>query len=145
MNKLEQGSRYEEMPDFGLEAFGIGKDFDINAAFQEAMQGVASDTDIALEEKVQRMEVIIREGTSEVYRDYVDFRQMATQMAIMCSHDHVLGQSMKSNETLLGFLDSHKADHGHNHDDSLHEKHDSKTNKKTKKKKRTSWFSILMK
>ena len=156
MNTLEQAPRYEEMPDFGMEAFGMSEDFDINAAFQEAIAGVASDTELALEEKVRRMEVIVNEGTSEMYRDFVDFRQMAAQMEIMCSHDHTFSQSMRGNETLSGFVDSHKADDGHNHADSLHRKHnhkedndeyeiDPKTGKKTKKMKRSGWFSILIK
>jgi hypothetical protein len=156
VNTLEQAPRFEELPGFGLETFGVNEDFDINVAFQEAIQGVASDTELALEEKVRRMEVIVNEGKSEVYRDYVDFRQIAAQMEIMCSHDHVFSQSMKGNETLSGLLDSHRTDDGHNHRDSLHGKHnhkkdddeydiDPKTGKKTKKKKRTGWFSILMK
>lgn len=156
MNALEQAPRFEEMPDFGMEAFGMSEDFDINAAFQEAIAGVASDTELALEEKVRRMEVIVSEGTSEVYRDFVDFRSMAAQMEMMCNHDHALNQSMQGNDTLSGFMDSHKADDGHNHGDSLHGKHnhkkdddeyeiDPKTGKKTKKKKRSGWFSMLIK
>jgi|GEM_PF-2868235 len=156
MNMLEQEPRIKEMPDFKLEIFGVNEDFDINAAFQEAVRGVASDTELALEEKVRRMEVIINEGTSEVYRDYVDFRQMAAQIAMACSHDHVFSQSMKGNETLSGFLDSHKDDDVHNQRNNLHGNHNHRekdeeydidpiTGKKTKKKKRTGWFSILMK
>ncbi len=144
------------MPDFGMEEFGMNEDFDLNAAFQEAIVGVASDTVLALEEKVRRMEMIVSEGTSEVYRDFVDFSQMAAQMEIICNHDHVLNQSMQDNDTLYNLMDSHKADDGHNHGDSLHGKHDHKkdddeyeidpkTGKKTKKKKRTGWFSMLMK
>lgn len=156
MNTLEQAPRFEEMPDFGMEVFGMSEDFDINAAFQEAIQSVASDTELALEEKVRRMEVIVSEGTSEVYRDFVDFRQMAAQMEMMCSHDHAFNQSMQGNDTISSFMDNHKADDGHNHADSLHGKHnnkkddeeyeiDPKTGKKTKKKKRSGWFSMLMK
>ena len=51
----------------GLE-FDFGMDFDINAAFQDAMQEVATSTELALEEKVRRMEVIVTEGSSEVYQ-----------------------------------------------------------------------------
>lgn len=156
MNTLEQAPRLEEMPDFGMEAFGMSEGFDINAAFQEAMQGVASDTELALEEKVRRMEVIVSEGTSEVYRDFVDFRQMAAQMEMMCNHDHALNLSMQGNAMLSGFMDNHKADDdGHNHGDSLHGKHSHKDDdeyeigpkrgKKTKKKKHSGWFSRLVK
>ncbi len=149
MNGLEQAPHFEEVPDFGMEAFGMNEDFDINAAFQEAVQGVASDTELALEEKVRRMEVIIGEGTSEVYRDFVDFRQIAAQMEMMCAHDHSLEQSMKNNDALSGFMDTHKSDDEHS---SLHGKHkhkdddeyetDPKTGRKSKKKKRRSWFGI---
>lgn len=152
MNTLEQAPRFEEMPDFGM-GLDMGE-FDINAAFQEAIQGVASDTELALEEKVRRMEVIVSEGTSEVYRDFVDFRQMAAQMEMMCNHDHALNQSMQGSETLSGFMDSHKADDGHNHGDTLHGKHnhkdddeyeiDPKTGKKSKKKKRRGWFGVYI-
>lgn len=98
--------------------------FDINAAFQGAISDVATDDELALDEKVRRMEVIVSEGTSEVYRDFVDFRQMAAVMEMMCNHDHTLNQLMQGNNTLFGFMDSHKADDGHNHGDSLHGKDD---------------------
>lgn len=149
MNSLEQETRFDEMPDFDL---GFDMDgFDINTAFQEAMTGVVTDAELALEEKVRRMEVIVSEGSSDVYRDFVDFRMMATQIEMMCSHDHVLSQSLQNSTTLSGFMDSHKNDDGHNHSESLHDrlehKHeDEKDPKKSKKKKkRTGWFSLLMK
>jgi hypothetical protein len=155
VNTLEQAPRFEEMPDFGMEAFGMSEDFDLNAAFQEAIQGVANDIELALEDKVRRMEVIVSEGTSEVYRDFVDFRQMAAQMEMMCNHDHAFSQSVHANDTLSSFMDSHKAVDGHDHGDSLHSKHnhkdddeyetDPKTGKKTKKKKRFGWFSVMLK
>ena len=153
MNTLEQAPRFEEMPDLDMEAFGMTQDFDINAAFQEAIQGLASDTELDLEEKVRRMEVIVSEGTSEVYRDFVDFRQMAAQMEMMCNHDHAFNQSMQGNDTLSAFMDSHKDDDGHNHGDSSEYKYkhkkgnneyavDPKTGKKTKKKKKLSWLFL---
>lgn len=154
MNSLDRANRFEDMPDFGMEIFGMNEEFDINAAFQEAIQGVASDTELALEEKVRRMEVIVSESNSEVYREFLDFRQIAAQMEMMCSHDHALSQSMQNNGTLSGFMDSHKKDDGHDHSDNLHEPHDKdsdeyeidpKTGKKTKKKKKYSWFSLLLK
>jgi phage tail tube protein FII len=148
VNSLEQAPRFEEVPDFGMDAFGMNEDFDINAAFQEAVQGVASDTELALEEKVRRMEVIVSEGASEIYRDFVDFRQMAAQMEMMCNHDHAFNQSIQGSEMLAGFMDSHKADDGHNQWDSLHDKHNHKDvelgdkKKKKKKKKKRGWFGI---
>jgi hypothetical protein len=145
VNTSEQAPRFEEIPSFGMESFGMNEDFDINAAFQEAVQGVASDTELALEEKVRRMGVIVSEGTSEVYRNFIDFRQMATQMQMMCNHDHALSQSMQGNDTLSSFMESNKSDDGHDHGDGLHSKDthkddeyetDPKTGKKTKKKRR---------
>lgn len=153
MNTLERVPQFEAMPDFGMETLDSSQYFDINAAFQEVIAGVASDTELALEEKVRRMEVIVSEGTGEVYRDFVDFRQMAAQMEVMCNHDHALNQSVQANETLSGFLDNYKLDDGHNHTGSASGKHahkddeyekDQKTGKKTKKKKRRSWFGVYL-
>lgn len=160
MNTLEQAPRYEEMPDFGMEAFGMSEDFDINAAFQEALQGVASDAELALEDKVRRMEFILSEGTSDVYRDFVDFRRMAAQMRLLCNDDHALNQSMQGNEALSSFLNKHKDDDGHNHGNSLlgkHNKHnsdeddeeestESKNGKKSKRKRPAGvgWFGVYV-
>lgn len=149
MNLGEAASLHEEMYDLNL-GFDLGE-FDINAAFQEALYGVVSDEELALEEKVRRMEVIVQEGTSDIYRDFVDFRQMAAQMQMMCNHDHEMSQSMQGNDTLFGFMDRHTSYDGHNHSDETHNDHshkeeddtDSKTGKK--KKKRRGWFSILLK
>lgn len=148
MNTLEQAPRFEKTPDFGME-LDMGE-FDINAAFQEAITGVASDAELALEEKVRRMEVIVSEGTSEVYRNFVDFRQMAAQMQMMCTHDHALNKSMTGSDVLSSFMDSN-LDDGHGHGDSLHSKHnhnkdddddeiDPKTGKKKKKKSYKGWL-----
>jgi hypothetical protein len=80
---------------------------------------------------------------------------MAVQMEMMCNHDHAFNQSMQGNDTLNSFMNSHRADDGHNHGISLHSKHnhtdddeyetDPKTGKKAKKKKRYAWFSMLLK
>jgi len=149
VNGLEQAPLSEEMPDFGMEAFGMSENFDINAAFQEAIIGVASDNELALEEKVRRMEVIVSEGTSEVYRDFVDFRSMAAQMAMMCNHNHALNQSMQSSDTISSFIDSYMENDGHNHENSLPNQHgredddDEETDDKKKKKKKLKkgWLS----
>lgn len=142
MKAIEQSQRLEDMPDFGMAALGMSQAFDINAAFQEAIQGVASDTELALEEKVRRMEVIVSEGTSETYRHFVGFLQMAAQMEIMCNHDHAFSESMQNSPTLSGFMDSHKVDVGHNHKDNGDTDIDPKTGKKTKAKKRYGWFML---
>lgn len=154
MNAIERTQPYEDMPDFGMDAFGMHENFDINAAFQEAVQGIVSDAELALEEKVRRMEVIVSEGTNDLYRDFVDFSMMARQIDMMCSHDHAFGQSLQNSETLSGFMSNYKSDDGHNHSEELHSKHnrkdddeyeiDPKTGKKTKKKKRRGWFNLLV-
>ncbi|MGC1176437.1 MAG: hypothetical protein WA843_00025 [Candidatus Saccharimonadales bacterium] len=140
----------EQIPDFGMETFDIGAmgaDFDINVAFQEAMFGVATDKELVLEEKVRRMEVIIGESNSEVYRDFVDFRSMAAQMEMFCNHDHALNQATQGSETLNSFMSSHNDGDVHNHGES-HGKHnkkdDDEIDRKTgkKKKKKRGWFGV---
>lgn len=140
----------EQTPQFD---FDMG-DFDINAAFQEAITGVASDTELALEEKVRRMEVIVSEGTSEIYREFVDLRSMAAQMEMMCNHNHALDQSVQGSEILSGFLDSHKPGDKHDHSNTPSSKNnhedkdddeyeiDPKTGKKIKKKR--SWLDAYI-
>ena len=78
---------------------------------------------------------------------------MASRMHQLCGEDHMLGQAFQSNETFSDFMSGHGKDDGHNHNDNSHSKHkdddeyevDPKTGKKTKKKKRYSWFSLLLK
>lgn len=125
MKTIEQEPHFEQTPELAAQPF-MGLDgFDFNAAFQEAMFGVASDAELELEEKVRRMEVIVSEGTSDVYREFVDFRQMAAQMEMMCNHNHALGQSVKANEALSDFMKVHLAHDGveHSHDDTAQAKH----------------------
>ncbi len=153
MNSLEKMPLYQEFPSFDIEKFGTIAEFDINAAFLEAISSVVSDSELALEEKVRRMEVIVSESVSPVYNDFVDFRQMAAQMEMICNHDHSLSQSMLGSEAISGFMDSHKADNKHSHGDELHSEHnhdddqyeiDPKTGKKIKKKKRTfKWYLFI--
>lgn len=151
LRQAEQVPRIEEMPELAMQ-FGM-PDFDIDAAFQSAMAGVVTDKELALDEKVRRMENIISEGTSPVYQGFVDFRAMAAQMEMMCNHDHGLRQFMQGSETLSGFMDSHRADDGHGHagepagkhgHESDDDKIDPKTGKKTKKKRSYSWLSLLL-
>jgi hypothetical protein len=150
---MERAPQFEEVPDLGMEAFGMSEDFDFTAAFQEAITGVANATELALAEKVRRMEIIVSESTSEVYRDFVDFRAMAAQMEIICGHDHAFSQATQGNEILSGFMNSQKAEH--DHDGSSHSEHcneenndeyevDPNTGKKTKKKKRKGWFGLYI-
>lgn len=131
MNETGRMQPFEASPDFGIE-FDMG-DFDINAAFQEAIAGVATDQELALDEKVRRMEVIVSEGTSDVYRDFVDFRAMAAQMEMMCSHDHQLHESVQGNRLVSSFLDNHKSNDDDNHGSEA-KKHKKETDKKKKKK-----------
>jgi len=125
--------------DFGMEGF------DINEMFQEALNGIATDEELALDEKVLRMEVIVSEGTSEVYREFVDFRQLASQMEMMCTHDHSLGQSIQGSDALGNFMGAFAEDddHAHKHDGGDASK---SAKKKTKKKKSQSrsWLRSLL-
>lgn len=145
MNTLEREPRFDEMSGLKLE-LDLGMDgFDINAAFQGAIANVASDQQLALDEKVRRMEVIVSEGTSEVYRDFVDFRTMAAYMAMMCNHDHAFNQSLQGSRALSSFMDNHKVGDGLDHaNDSLHSHNDDEIDTKTnkKKKKKRGWFGV---
>ena len=134
--------------------FGMELDFDLNAAFQGAISGIASDADLALDEKVRRMEVIINEGNSDTYRDFVDFRQIASQMQMICSHDHALGQMMNANDSLSSILGKHDDNDGHNHSSHTHHEEeeendddddDNNKKKKSKSSKRRGWFSYFAK
>ena len=92
------------------------------------------------------MEHIVAEGSSPVYRDFIDFRMMAAQMEMMCNHNHGLEQSMQGSEMLSGFMDSNRGDDhdGHNHDKDDEYEIDPKTGKKVKKKKRYGWLRLMI-
>ena len=135
MNTLE----LEKRPEASVEEnaiFGMEFDFD-------------SDADLALDEKVRRMEVIINEGNSDTYRDFVDFRQIASQMQMICSHDHALGQMMNANDSLSSILGKHDDNDGHNHTSHSHDEDDddddNNKKKKSKSSKRRGWFSYFAK
>lgn len=146
----EQIPQLSDIPDFGNELLA---GFDVNAAFQEAIHGIAQDTELALEERVRRMENVVSQGASELYRDFIDFRAIAAQMETLCSHDHAMSQSLLGSEMLSSFMAAYKADDGHDHDDLHGHNHahdddeddiDPKSGKKTKKK-RSSWLSAFVK
>ena len=149
MNVLE----FEKQPKVPVEEnamFGMELDFDLNAAFQGAISGIASDEELALDEKIRRMESIINEGNSETYRDFVDFRQIASQMQMICSHDHALGQMMNANDSLSSILGKHDDNDGHNHTSHSHDEDDdddddSDKKKKSKSLKKRGWFSYFAK
>jgi len=128
------------IPEFQMEGF------DIDAAFQGAIADVASNEELELNEKITRMENIISESSSEVYRDFVDFHSMAAQMEVMCNHNHVLNSAMESSDTLSSFRTSFadSAEHNHKHESSNDKvaKEKSKTKKK-KKKMRRGWLALL--
>jgi len=111
--------------------FGDLAGFDINAAFQNAMTAVITDTELALDDKVQRIEVMVREGTSEVYRDFVDFRALAAQMELFCMHDQAFSDQAQGHGLLSEFMHDH-ADHDTDDDEW---EIDPKTGKKRKKKR----------
>lgn len=147
MNVLEQSALlHEDRINFGMEGF------DFDAAFQGAISDVATNEELALDEKVQRMEVIIQEASSELYTGFVDFTNMAAQMEMMCSHDHGLREAIEANETLSGFLDTHKTNNEHTHDPADTRSHvnkdkevDPRTGKKRKKKKAQGFLESLFK
>lgn len=133
-------------------------DFDFNAAFQEALYGVMSDKELALEEKVKRMEFIVTEGTSLIYREFIDFRAMAAQIQMMCNHDHAMKDFLSNSDVLTGLLsdsqdNSFNKDHNHDHDhkklntEEIDEEDDEDEDGmlKTKKKKRTNWLDFFVK
>lgn len=128
----------EQAPEMTMD-FGMAE-FDLNAAFQGAMVDVVTDEELQLDEKIRRMETIITEGTSEIYREFVDFRAMASQMQMMCNHDHALNNAMQGNEKLNGFMSEHSADdgHGHTHDKKTDDDEIDPITGKKKKKKRSS-------
>lgn len=110
-------------------------DFDLNAAFQDAISDTISDAELAIEEKVRRVEHIINAGTDPLYADFVDFRAAAAQIEMMCNHDHAFGQSVSESQSLTGLLDAHN----HDHED------ETKPGKKSKKKKKKrSWFGVTL-
>lgn len=134
-------------------------DFDFNAAFQEALYGVMSDKELALEEKVKRMEFIVTEGTSHIYKEFIDFRAMAAQIQMVCNHDHAMKDFLSNSDVLSGLVNggnekSFDKDHKHDHDhdskkidtDDIDEEDDDDEDdeSKTKKKKKTNWLAFLL-
>lgn len=141
MNSLEQmpeAQNFDAFKDFGM------VDFDINEAFQLALHDVVNDKALALDEKVRRMEVIVSEGTSNLYREFVDFRILASQIEIYCNHEHDLYQMSVENELLANLLSSHSSEYGHGHhgeDGPSEDDDEDEVDKKNKKaKKRRGWF-----
>ncbi len=157
--QINNQSSFEQEPDFGMELDFGDTGFDINSAFQEAVQGIASDEELALDEKIRRMENIVFEGSSEIYRDFIDFRQMAEQMQMICNHDHSFNESMQQSSTLSSFLDQYKDQDQQSEgsrfsfldsrsgDEDKQESRSLFTSKKDKKKKKkkkpTSWLDLF--
>lgn len=125
--------RNELEPSFDSFAFT----FDIDAAFQEATTGILNDEVMHLEEKIQRVESLLMDASSEAYQSFVDFRSLASQIEMFCSHDHLFNEIASQNPTISGFIDSSRDhhDHTHNHSSSKNE-HDSKSKSKISKKKK---------
>ena len=76
-------------------------------------------------------------------------RAVALRMHELCGDDHMLSQSLQSNDSLSSLFGAHKAHDGHDHAGEKHNHKnddeyevDVKTGKKTKKKKRRGWFGI---
>lgn len=132
-----------------FDPFALDISFDINTAFQEAAASVLSDEAIALEERVSRIQTILTEAKSDTYEAFVDFRMLAAQVEMFCSHDHAFRESFSQNSpesTSLYRHDPHE-DHHHSHKlDHTKAKHEEdkgeSKKKKDKKKKRKSWFGF---
>jgi len=115
--------------------------FDINAAFQMALSEVAASEELELTEKVQRMEMIVNEGNSDSYRNFVDFQTMAAQIEMFCSHDHMLNEAMQTSDFMNDFRGSQKHGEGDDHHDHKDDDNEDDDLKSTKKKKKRNWFT----
>jgi len=120
---------------------------DMNQAFHEAAYGVMTDEELALDEKVSRMEAIVQEASSEFYREFVDLRSMAAQIEMFCNHDHSMQEIFSQSESIGVFMDRH-TDHGHDHTHEgpgrkAEEEKNKKAKKKNKKIKKLSGWALL--
>lgn len=111
--------------------------FDLDEAFQGAMSDVANDFEASLDDKIRRMENIVTEGSSEIYRDFVDFRVLASQIQMMCGHNHEMNASIQTNEVLSGFMAEHVSPHDHNPAEVK-----MKDDKKKRKRKHSGWSAF---
>lgn len=93
-----------DITDFTFEIEG----FDINQAFQVAFSGVISDEELALQDKVLRMEFILAEASNELYHEFIDFRTMAEQVEFFCNHNHDAEQLVHDSEDLSSLIDIFK-------------------------------------
>jgi|GEM_PF-6262811 len=119
--------------------------FNLNAAFQSALADIVEDEALMLEQKVQRIEAVITESASDLYREFVDFRALAAQVELFCTHDHGLRQAVTSSEVLSGFLGGH-ADHDEHEHDHVNHVHTNtrKERKRTKTKAEVRNVSALL-
>lgn len=98
-------------PTASLESiFGNMEGFDVQAAFTEAIDGVASDEALALEEKVARVSNIIQQADSEEFKEFVDMCELAAQIEFICDHDHSLGDLFAEDETVGSLLETFRED-----------------------------------
>ena len=140
MSRMESFNTPKSSNDFELD---LGLDFDINAAFEGALSDVQENEELQLEEKIFRMETIVTEANSDIYRDFVDFQSMASQIQMMCDHDHTFASQVETSDTLSNFINPFIKDQDslpHQHQHPTHHKDeyeiDPKTGKKKKKKKK---------
>lgn len=113
---------------------------DINQAFHEAAHGVITDQEIALNEKVARVENILEEASSDFYREFVDLRSMAAQIEMFCNQDHGLENALSASETVSNFMKDTLEKNNSN--PGIQEKD---TKKDKKKKRRLGWMAIFHK
>lgn len=117
-------------------------DFDFNAAFNDAIAGVITDEELELAAKITHIELIISQGTSPEYKEFLDFRFMAQSLALQCAHDHALQYALEQNESISSFMREHNSD-GHDHDHHEHGSDEELDTDKSKKKKKIVWTNLL--
>jgi hypothetical protein len=120
---------------------------DINRAFHEAAEGVMTNEEMALDDKVARMEHIIQEASSDFYQEFVDLRSMAAQIEMFCNHDHSIQDALQGSEQIGAFMDRH-AGHTHEHGtlaqkQKVTEERKKNAKKKHKKIKQLSGWALL--
>lgn len=128
--------------------------FDIASAFKGAVDDIAKNKQLELDEQVRRIENMLMEGSSDQYRDFVDFRTLASQIRMACNHNHALMQMMQGSERISDFMGNHGVDVGHGHNDGHFSKLgqgnsgefvDPITRKKAKRKQRHGgWLVSLL-
>lgn len=138
MNSLEQAPSFEQYEP-PINMFDLEGVFDIAAAYAGAISDVATNEELKLNEKIQRIEAIALDASSQFHQDFMTFRSVAgviaAEVAMQCTHNHSLQQEVQDNDLLSDFMGEHKPKDGHNHakDEDDDDEIDPKTGKKKKR------------